>query len=194
MGLLRTFLAVELPPALQDAIQTATLGARSKLGSGLVRWVPGDSVHLTLKFLGDAAPSTVETIKHALTAGASRYEPFDVTVEGFGAYPNARRPRVLWVGLKAPLALASLQHDLDAATARLGFESEERGFSPHLTVGRVRQNASAADLQQIRSELEQLKVGLLGTLHVAAVHIYKSDLQPSGSVYAKLFTAPLGAA
>src|SRR5512142_2282854 len=99
MGLLRTFLAVELPPALQDAIQTATLAVRSKLGSGLVRWVPGNNVHLTLKFLGDAAPSTVETIKHALAAEASRYEPFDVVVEGFGAYPNARRARVLWVGL-----------------------------------------------------------------------------------------------
>jgi 2'-5' RNA ligase len=88
--------------------------------------------------------------------------------------------------------LLSLQHAIETATARLGYASEERGFSPHLTIGRVRQNVSTMDLQKIRAALEEAKVGRLGTAHVDAVHLFKSELHPNGSVYTKLFSAPLG--
>ena len=90
-----------------------------------------------------------------LTTEAAQLRPFEMRVEGFGSYPTSRRPRVLWVGLNAPAALASLQHAIEAATSRLGYPSEEREFSPHLTIGRVRQNVSAADLQKIRTALEE---------------------------------------
>jgi 2'-5' RNA ligase len=80
---------------------------------------------------------------------------------------------------------------LDVATARLGYASEERGFSPHLTVGRVRQNVPTAGLQKIRDELEQTSIGELGTLSVEAVHLFKSELQTSGSVYTRISTAAL---
>lgn len=194
MGLLRAFLASELPSALQDAIQLASAGVRLRLGPELVRWVPGHNVHLTLKFLGDVSPSNLELIQDLLATHASQYQPFDVLVGGFGCYPNARRPRVLWIGLMAPPELASLQRELDAATARLGYSSEERAFSPHLTIGRVRQNASAADLQRIRAEVEQLSIGDVGSLRVEAIHLFKSELHPAGSVYTRLFSARLGAA
>jgi 2'-5' RNA ligase len=194
MGLLRAFLASELPSALQDAIQLASAGVRLRLGSELVRWVPGHNVHLTLKFLGDVSPSNLELIQDLLATHASQYQPFDVIVGGFGCYPNARRPRVLWIGLMAPPELASIQRELDAATARLGYSSEERTFSPHLTIGRVRQNASAADFQRIRAEVEQLSIGDVGSLRVEAIHLFKSELHPAGSVYTRLFSARLGVA
>jgi 2'-5' RNA ligase len=133
-------------------------------------------------------------IKDTLSNEASKFEPFDVLVEGMGAYPSSRRPRVLWIGLTAPPVLASLQHEIDMATARLGYASEEREFSPHLTIGRVRQNATGAELQKIRGELEQAKVGRLGSFRVDAMHLFKSDLQPTGSIYTRLFTAQLGKA
>jgi 2'-5' RNA ligase len=191
MSLLRCFLAVELPPSLQDAIGAATEDPRRRLGSDLIRWVPARNVHLTLKFLGDTAPSAIGLIKAALRAEVPQYQPFDALVHGFGAFPSNRKPRVLWVGLTAPPVLASLQHELDVATARLGYSSEERGFSPHLTIGRVRQNISTSGLQKIRDELEQTSIGELGSLRVEAVHLFKSELQPAGSVYSKLFSAPL---
>ena len=192
MSLLRCFIAVELPTSIQDAIRAATAVPRSKLGSDLVRWVPVRNIHLTLKFLGDTAPSGIELIQAALSAEAAQYRPFDVLVKGFGAFPGNRKPRVLWVGLSAPAALTSLQHELDVATARLGYSSEERGFSPHLTIGRVRQNATAAGLLRIRDELESTYIDVIGSMRVAAVHLFKSELLPSGSVYTRLFTAPLG--
>ena len=192
MGLLRAFIAAELPPFLQDAIQTATVSVRRTLGAELVRWVPAHNVHLTLKFLGDVSPTSVDLIKHMLETEAGNHSIFDATIEGFGCYPNARRPRILWVGLEAPPSLASLQHDLNAAAARLGYPAEDREFSPHLTIGRVRQNATATEVQQIRAEVEHVQLGALGTTRIDSVHLFKSDLLPSGSVYTKLFTARLG--
>jgi len=191
MGLLRAFLASELPPDLQDTIHTATADLRSTLRGDLIRWVPAHNVHLTLKFLGDVSPSSLDLIKQMMQTEAAQYPAFDVQVEGLGCYPNPRRPRVLWVGLRAPGELASLQRAIDAAAARLGYESEERDFSPHLTIGRVRQNASSTDLHDIRTALDEIHIGWLGTARVEAVHLFKSELRPEGSVYTRLFSAPL---
>lgn len=191
MGLLRAFIASELPAPLQDAIRTATADLRGHLTDGLVRWVPAHNVHLTLKFLGDVSPSSLELIKQMMVAEASQFSVFEVQVEGLGCYPSARRPRVLWVGLQAPAELGSLQRAIEAASARLGYEPEERGFSPHLTIGRVRQNASSSDLHKIRLSLEDTRIGLLGSARVDAVHLFKSELRPEGSIYTRLFSAPL---
>ncbi len=191
MGLLRAFIASELPPALQESIYTATAGLRHALRDGLIRWVPAHNVHLTLKFLGDVSPSSLDLITQMLVTEASEFPAFDVSVEGLGCYPNARRPRVLWVGLKAPAELASLQRAIEAAAARLGYESEDRDFSPHLTIGRVRQNTSSGDLLKIRAAVEECHVGLLGSARVEAVHLFKSELRPEGSIYTRLFSAPL---
>ncbi len=191
MGLLRAFLASELPADLQDAISTATADLHRALSNGLIRWVPAHNVHLTLKFLGDVSPSNLDLIKQMLVTEASQFTAFDVQVQGLGCYPNVRRPRVLWVGLEAPAELGSLQRAIEAAAARLGYEAEERGFSPHLTIGRVRQNASSTDLHRIRTCLESTHVGMLGTARVDAVHLFKSELRPEGSIYTRLFSAPL---
>src|SRR5512146_1221454 len=191
MGLLRAFLASELPTPLQDAIYTASAVFRSLLRACVVRWVPAHSVHLTLKFLGDVSPSSLDLIKQMLVAEAAQFSAFDVQVQDLGCYPNPRRPRVLWVGLNAPPELASLQRAIEAAAARLGYESEEREFSPHLTIGRVRQNASATDLHNIRAALDEIRIGWLGTARVDAIHLFKSELRPEGSVYTRLFSAPL---
>jgi len=191
MGLLRAFLASELPPDLQDTIRTATAGLRDMLRGDLIRWVPERNVHLTLKFLGDVSPSSLDLIKQMMLSEAAQYSAFDAQVEGLGCYPNARRPRVLWVGLRAPAELVSLQRGIEAAAARLGYESDEREFSPHLTIGRVRQNASSTDLQSIRAALDGMHIGWLGTARVDAVHLFKSELRPEGSVYTRLFSAPL---
>lgn len=193
MGLLRAFLAAEISIPLQDHIHTATAGLHAALGDGLVRWVPPHNVHLTLKFLGDVSRSNLDLIEQMLLKEAAQFAAFDMQVGGLGAYPNLRRARVLWVGLKAPAELLSLQRAVESAAARLGYESEERGFSPHLTIGRVRQNASSGDLQKIRTTLEGCRLGELGSVRVDALHLFKSELRPEGSLYTRLFSAPLHA-
>ncbi|HVM70226.1 MAG TPA: RNA 2',3'-cyclic phosphodiesterase [Anaerolineales bacterium] len=186
--MLRAFIAVEIPVEIQNAIADNTASLRSALPSPLVRWVARQNVHLTLKFLGDVSPDNLKRLAETLKVESGSLEPFDISVAGLGAFPSQKRARVIWIGLDAPPALLTLQHEVDAVAAQLGYPREERPFSPHLTIGRVAQNASASDLQRIRTALEAVKVGVLGSAHVQAIHIFKSDLRPGGSVYSLLYT------
>ena len=192
MSLLRAFIAVEIPSSLQNTIQESTSGLHKTLSNDLIRWVPPQNVHLTLKFLGDVSSSNLDLIKQMLTAEVAQHPCFEMQAEGIGSFPNSRRPRVIWVGLHAPAVLESLQRGIESASARLGYTSEEKSFSPHLTIGRVKQNLSAPEIQRIRAALEETKIGLLGIVHVDAAHLFKSDLQPGGSVYTRLISAKCG--
>jgi len=185
--MLRSFIAVEIPSEIQAAIAHATAPLKHTLQKPLIRWVTPQNVHLTLKFLGDVSPANLERLAGTLKAEAGSQATFSMSVGGLGAFPNQRRARVIWIGLDAPPALAALQRGVEAAVAQLGYPREERSFSPHLTIGRVAKAASAADLQHIRSALESTKVGILGTVSVQSIHIFKSDLQPGGSVYTRLY-------
>ncbi|MEW6404737.1 MAG: RNA 2',3'-cyclic phosphodiesterase [Chloroflexota bacterium] len=188
---MRAFIAVDLPVSLQDAIQQQTVRLRQALDSSLVRWTPAHNIHLTLKFLGDISPANLELLREMLTREAEQHPAFDMRLADLGSFPTSRRPHVIWVGLHAPTILESLQRGIESAAARLGYGPEERPFSPHLTIGRVRQNLSTQDAQKIRLALETTKIGELGTARVDCAHLYKSDLQPGGSVYTKLFSARL---
>ena len=190
MSLLRAFIAVEIPAELRQRVGQTTASLREEIGA-LVRWVPPENMHLTLKFLGDVAPSNVEMLSQMLRAEAGLLPCFDIHVGGLGSFPSLKRPRVLYVGIRAPASLEALQRGVESGARRLGYETEERGFSPHLTIGRLRQNATGTDQQTIRRALERTTIDSLGTARVDSVHLYKSDLKPSGSVYTRLFTAPL---
>jgi 2'-5' RNA ligase len=130
-------------------------------------------------------------LEQTLTAETTGSAPFSMQIGGLGSFPTPRRARIIWIGIQAPAALESLQHGIESAAARLGYEPEARPFSPHLTIGRVRQPVSAGDQQQVRVALERTQVGALGSADVTSVHLFKSDLQPTGSVYTRLFSAPL---
>jgi len=192
MSLLRTFIAIEIPVPIQNAIQRQTATLHKALDSSLVRWVSTHNIHLTLKFLGDVSPANIEMLMQMLIQEAEQQPEFDIHVSGIGSFPTSRRPRVIWVGLHAPAVLETLQRNIDSSAGRLGYAPEERPFSPHLTIGRVRQNLSTASLQKIRNVLEGTQVGDLGSAKIDSVHLFKSDLQPGGSVYTRLFSAPLG--
>jgi 2'-5' RNA ligase len=190
MSMLRAFIAVEIPAEIQQKIHRETGNLRKGIDS-LVRWVPSQNMHLTLKFLGDVSPNSVEFIKQMLRTEAENIPCFDVHLAGLGAFPNLKRPRVLYVGLQAPAALDALARGIESASRRLGYEPEERPFSAHLTLGRVRQNVNVAEQQQIRRAVEGTQIDLPGTVRVDSVHLYKSDLNPGGSVYTRIYSAPL---
>lgn len=191
MSLVRVFIAIEVPPIVRQAIEKNTARLQSTLDASLVRWTPTNNIHLTLKFLGDVSPATIDMLAQMLTQEASQHPCFEMQFQGLGTFPNSRRPRVIWIGIQAPAALEALRRGIEAATARMGYPTENRPFSPHLTIGRVKQTASPTDAQKIRVALERTKIGTLGTGTVGAVHLFKSDLKPSGSVYTRLFSAPL---
>lgn len=185
--MLRSFIAVEIPSEIQAAIALSIAPLKNALPKSLIRWVAPQNVHLTLKFLGDVSPANLEQLAGALKVEAASHEFFPISLGGLGAFPSTRRARVVWIGLEAPPALDALRRGVEAAAAQLGYPAEERPFSPHLTIGRVGQNVSASDLVRIRTALEAARVGPLGQIRVGAVHIFKSDLQPGGSVYTHLY-------
>src|SRR5258706_2065856 len=194
MSVLRVFIAIELSTVTQDTIQKQTAHLRQALGDDLVRWVPTHNLHLTLKFLGDVATAHIDFLKQMLLHEVDPFTEFDIQLGGLGVFPTSKWPRVLWLGLHAPAVLASLQHNIESATARLGYKKEEHAFSPHLTIARVKQGAPSADLQKISPALESVQLGNIATARVDSVHLFKSDLKPAGSVYIKLFSAKLKAA
>jgi 2'-5' RNA ligase len=190
MNLLRAFIAVEIPLSIRQAVYSATSDLQKEI-SALVRWVPMENMHLTLKFLGDVSPSNVDMVTQMIRAEADLFHCFEFELNGLGSFPNLKRPRVIYIGIQAPAMLEALHRGIESASHRLGYESEERGFSPHLTIGRVKQNIAPAEQQTIRRALEGTTIASLGTARVDSVHLYKSDLQPTGSVYTKLYSAPL---
>jgi len=190
MGLLRAFIAVEIPLEIRQTVCNATSDLQKRVGS-LVRWVPMENMHLTLKFLGDVSPSNVDLLTEMLRAEADLFRCFEFKLSGLGSFPNLKRPRVIYIGIHAPAVLETLHRGIDSASRKLGYDSEERGFSPHLTIGRVKQNVTSSEQQTIRRALEETKIDALGVAQVDSVHLYKSDLKPTGSVYTRLYSAPL---
>jgi RNA 2',3'-cyclic 3'-phosphodiesterase len=192
MSLLRAFIAVEIPLEIRESVCKAIAPMQKGLGS-VVRWVPMENMHLTLKFLGDVSQANVEMLSQMLRAEADLFDCFDLRLNGLGSFPNLKRPRVIYIGIHAPTTLEALQRGMESASSRLGYESEERGFSPHLTIGRVKHASriTATEQQSIRRALEETRIDSLGTARVDSVHLYKSDLKPTGSMYTRLFSASL---
>jgi 2'-5' RNA ligase len=191
MSVIRAFIAVDLPPDLRARLAEICDQLRTEMGQVPVRWVPPEKMHLTLKFLGDVSMNNVNVLQDILRGETVDREPFAISLGGLGAFPKVRRPRVIWVGVEAPPELESLQRGIDKQTAKVGYPPDRRPFSPHITVGRVSRNASPAEVRVIGDTLNEANVGYLGVARVQAVHLYRSDLQPGGAVYHRLFSAEL---
>lgn len=157
-----------------------------------VKWVAPEGIHLTLQFLGAVPEERVERITAALSEAAAGARPLHLEVKGAGGFPNARRPRVLWAGVAGDVEpLAALVADLGRRLAPLGYPPEERAFSPHLTLGRARDQRGvpglAGGLAQLSSEE--------GTIWRATeVCLFRSHLSPAGARYEVIARAPLGPA
>jgi 2'-5' RNA ligase len=193
MSVIRAFIAINISPEIRQRLRVLSGDLQRALRGVPIRWVPVENIHLTLKFLGDVSEANLDLLKKLLTAEAGAHPVFELSAGELGAFPSIRRPRVIWVNIQAPPELATLQRGIDNETARMGYAREERPFSPHLTLGRVSRNANANDIRKISEELVAFKVGFIGAANVNQVHLYRSDLQPSGAVYTLLYSTNLGA-
>jgi RNA 2',3'-cyclic 3'-phosphodiesterase len=183
--LIRAFIAVNLAPAVGEEI--AKIQAVLKNVQGDIRWTRIEGMHLTLKFLGDIAQAQVEPILMALRATLSNLSSFSVQASGLGAFPNLRRPKVLWAGLHGE-GLVGLQEKVESALVALDFPREERDFTPHLTLGRVR---SLRGWEQVLAVVKKHEQVQFGESLVDRVTLYQSTLRPDGAVYSPLGTVPL---
>ena len=151
-----------------------------------------EGIHLTLKFLGGIAPPMVEKVTQALEEACRGVKPFDLVLSHTGAFPNAERPRVLWVGLSGDLgSLAELQTRVESRMQRLGFPAETRRFSPHVTLGRVRDNTRTPERRRIGEAFDRIEVEDVPSWRVETVNLMQSTLMPTGAVYTALAKTPL---
>lgn len=185
---LRTFIAVEFSAETQAALAACIQLLRPHIPAQAVSWVKPNLLHLTLKFLGPTPPDKVDAITTALTQALEPLTAFAVSVQGLGGFPNLKRPRVLWVGFdpQAAQRLQALNQQVEAVIAPLGFPTESRPFSPHLTLGRIRREATPAQAAQAGAALQNFRVAPLAADRVAGVAFIKSELFPSGPVYTVL--------
>jgi 2'-5' RNA ligase len=147
-----------------------------------VKFVEPENVHLTLRFLGEIEPSLVEQVSQVVKE--TNFQPFSARLEGVGVFPNLRRPRVVWAGISEGVSqLAEVWKDVDTKLSGLGFERERRGFSPHITIGRVR---SGRNRERLVEELSTLSNYVFGGLQVDRVVLKKSVLTPRGPIYTTL--------
>lgn len=188
---IRTFIAVDLPPGVLEALGQVTAQLQEKLPDTPVRWVNHQKMHLTLKFLGDISNENISMVEKILYSEAAKRQAMEIGIGGIGAFPKMRHPRVIWIGVEAPAELFDLRRGIEDGVARLGYNYDKYDFTPHLTLGRISRKASARDVRKVGNVLHEFQVGFIGVARIEAVHLYRSDLRPEGAQYTCLYSAPL---
>jgi 2'-5' RNA ligase len=186
----RSFFAVELSAEIAAGVRKIQ-GVLEERATG-VRWVRPEGIHLTLKFLGEVEQDRIEAIARKAEGAIQGVGPFTVEIRGGGGFPTAKNPRVIWIGVEDHSGmLKHLQTRIETGMAELGFTQEKRGFTPHLTVGRLRSGKGSKTVAQA---IDAIKTSDLGSLEVREIILFRSHLKPTGAEYTKLDSFPLEAA
>ena len=182
---MRCFIAIETPEDIHAELANLQkeLAGKVDVHKGDVKWVEPESMHLTLKFLGEVPDNQIVEICNITKAVAGRYKGFDFAVREAGSF-GGRSARVLWVGagLECP-ELLELQQDLEDELADAGRPKEGRQFSGHLTLCRIRNSKAGEKLGKL---IEQYKDYDLGTVHAGSITVFESQLTPQGPLYTPL--------
>ena len=185
--MIRSFVAISIPDEIRSRLETACSQLRQLGLDG--RFTRSSAVHLTLKFLGNIEDSQVDDIVLVLKETGQMVDRLCLYIEKIGVFPNRRRPRIVWAGIREEPELLELQKRVEYGLRQLGFEAEERPFRPHLTIMRLKSMRNVSELQRFLDlEAEGLR---FGSFEVDGVHLYQSILHPTGARYQKLFTHTL---
>ena len=185
MSEIRTFIAIEIPETLRQKI--AAVQDELKKEKGRVSWTKPGKIHLTLKFLGDVEENRIWDVSEAVKKGVGPIKSFNFEVKNLGAFPNIRRPRVLWVGIENPTnQLTKLAQNIEDELNKIGYPKEKLKFSPHLTIGRVKSALNERFIYRIKNmNFEGVEV------EVKEILVMKSDLKPTGAIYIPLYKIEL---
>jgi RNA 2',3'-cyclic 3'-phosphodiesterase len=190
---MRLFIALDIPDAIRDRIARFVEGVSGF--SPDARWAKPESLHLTLKFIGEQPDSAVEQIKQELSTIESSAP--EIHFRGYGFFPTAKSARVFWIGMEATPQLSALAATIDSKMPALGIPKEDRAFSPHLTLARgagasgsPRRNKKDTPnriFQRLQEKLSALPTPEFGTITPRSFFLYQSQLSPKGSKYTKLW-------
>lgn len=191
---MRTFIAIELPAGVKQRVierqrRLQRLLDEQGVGSAF-RWTPPDNLHLTLRFLGETGDAQRRQIETALAKIAAQSHEFQLVVQAAGAFPNLRKPNILWLDFGGDLnVLLPLQRQIEITAQQVGFAAETRAFTPHLTIARAQKNAAPAMLAHSGEALRTVTGTQLpadAPFTVEGFHLIHSDLRPSGPIYTPL--------
>jgi 2'-5' RNA ligase len=184
----RLFLAINFAPEVRRAVADASAPLRAIAPD--LSWVREPQLHLTVKFLGEQPDDMAPRVADAMRAVASRNRVVDVEIGGIGAFPNFRRPRVVWIGVTPDPKLELLHHDVESACESLGLPVDGKPFRPHLTLARVKPRGAKTDmLRDLAREAKQ--ISYVEEVLITAIDLMQSDLTTVGARYHMLATAPL---
>jgi RNA 2',3'-cyclic 3'-phosphodiesterase len=191
---MRLFIALDIPDEIRQAIATYVDDLRRVAPDA--KWVRPESYHITLKFIGEWKRDVREVIESLQKVEAP---PFSVAIRNCGFFPNPRAPRVFWVGIEADATLPALAAKVDGACSEIGIESENREFSPHLTLARSgsgsprpkKHEKMAPSMKRLADRIAGISAPDFGTIHATEFYLYESKLSPSGAKYTKLKSFPL---
>jgi 2'-5' RNA ligase len=184
---MRIFLAINPPNDVRHRVWEATAPLREAVPS--VGWVAEPKIHLTLKFIGEMPEAGIEPLASAMTSIARTHAAPVVHLETVGAFPNFRRPRVIWMGIEQEPRLELLHHDVEVASDKLGHELDGRAYRPHLTLGRVRRPLEDEELKLLRTTAKRIR--FTDQFFARAIDIMQSVPGPGGSTYSTVASAPM---
>lgn len=192
METVRSFIAISLPDELKAGL--GRLQKRLNIGNKpWIKWADPNGIHLTLKFLGDVSPDRITEISRLVAEAAREIPPFHLKTQGLGAFPNLNRVQVVWLGLGGELdKLSQLQGQIESALSRLGFTPEARAFKAHLTLARLRPQASPDERRGLGQLILSTKPEASYVIKVEAVSLMSSQLSREGARYSRLSSAKLG--
>lgn len=150
------------------------------------RWIPQTHYHITLNFLGETSEEKIPLLREVLRQETLATQPFDLKLDGIGAFPQERSGRVIWMGVQNSIQLRDLQSRCEERLKDFGFMPENKRYRPHLTLARLRSP------KQLRDILSPVKNAELGVLHVRELTLFQSKLAGSFPVYIPLEQFPLG--
>jgi RNA 2',3'-cyclic 3'-phosphodiesterase len=187
----RLFVAVELDPAVRASAAETGDALSARLPRGIdVRWIPEENLHITLQFLGEVDDAAVPQVVSALDI-PFKQQPFTIDIDGLGAFPPSGPPRVFWLGVRGGSEeLTSLHDEVASAMEPLGFPREQRRYTGHLTIARVKEPGSRTVQTAVRRLLAELPAHA-GQSQVRGVTLVRSRLSPKGASYESVLRVPL---
>jgi RNA 2',3'-cyclic 3'-phosphodiesterase len=197
ISFMRLFVALDIADEIRERIGRYVEGVQNFAPEA--RWVKKESLHITLKFIGEQPETAMESIKQALSTVAGRGT--EITFRGYGYFPTVKSARVFWIGMEAGPELASLAAEIDEKLAPLGVPREQRKFSPHLTLARsagasgsprrLKGDRVTGTFDRLQQKLAALGTPEFGSMTARKFWLYRSQLSPKGSKYTKLEQFPL---
>jgi len=177
MKTVRAFIAIPLPVEVKAVLNEVIQVLAVQVPDRSVRWVKPQLMHITLRFLGDTAVTSLPSLADVLDKAASQHDAFQLRLDQLGCFPNKKQPRVIWIGISGQLdAARALKQDIDNSLLPLGWENEKRSFSPHLTLGRVKDSHQLRGIQWA-ADVEQVNVP------VRTIQLIESELHSTGPTY-----------